>query len=282
MRQQVSQPRGNISEEATREKSMRRGIEALLALASEEALVAGGLGVKQVSDRLGREKSQISRTLQILAEYGLVDRDPETLTYRLGWRIWSLAQLAGEQRLLDVAGPILVDLAESIGERAHLSVLQRPLVLTILSERPARAIQTVGWVGRVVPAYCTSSGRALLFDHTSDELRKFFLGVPFEHHGPNTVPNVDALFARIEADRHQGYATVDEEFEPGLVAVGAPVRDARRRITAALNISAPKFRFADRIHEAGRELLGSVANLEQRVGVSLSAVGRETQSVTPG
>ncbi len=275
----MGQPMKVTARNSTRERSMRRGIEALLALASDEALETRGLGVTQVSELLGREKSQISRTLQILAEYGLVDRDPDTLAYRLGWRIWSLAQLAGERRLSDAARPILVQLAESLGERVHLSVLQGSQVLTILSEGPARTIQTVGWVGRVVPAYCTSSGRALLFDHNRDDLGWLFRGIPFEPHGPNTVASVDELFDKIQAERGQGYAIVDEEFEPGLVAVAVPVRDARRRIIAAVNASAPKFRFGDRVHEGGAELLASVANLERAMSVSPTAPAREPESV---
>jgi len=269
----MRQPESARIHRVTREKSMRRGIEALLALASDEAL-AGGLGVKQMSEMLGRDKSQISRTLQILAEYGLVDRDPDTLAYRVGWRIWSLAQLAGERRLLEVTRPFLVQLTESLGERAHLSVLQGPRVLTVLSEAPARAIQTVGWVGREVPAYCTSSGRALLLDHTRNALHRLFRGTVFEPLGPNTVVGVDELFERIQAERVRGYATVDEEFEAGLVAVAVPVRGPQGRIIAAVNISAPKFRFGDRLHEGGREVLACVAAVERAV-----TAAREPESV---
>jgi DNA-binding IclR family transcriptional regulator len=38
---------------------------------------------------------------------------------------------------------------------------------------------------------------------------------------------------------------VREEFEPGLVAAAPPIRGAGR-VVAALNISAPRFRFDDR------------------------------------
>ena len=82
---------------------MRRGLEVLLSLGSDAAIAHGGLGVTRIAEMLGREKSQVSRTLKTLAEYGLVDRDPDTLAYRLGWRIYALASLAGEPRLLDEA-----------------------------------------------------------------------------------------------------------------------------------------------------------------------------------
>src|SRR5689334_7555302 len=95
-----------------RETSIRRGIEVLLALGTDEATVSDGLGVVAIADRLDREKSQVSRTLKLLSEYGLVDRDPDTLAYRLGWRIYALSRLAGERRLIDEAAPLLARLVE--------------------------------------------------------------------------------------------------------------------------------------------------------------------------
>ena len=117
------------------------------------------MGVTRISEMLGREKSQVSRALKALAEYGLVERNRDALTYRLGWRIYALAQLAGEPRLLEEAGPRLRRLAIETQERAHFSVLQGTDVLTLLSESPGRAVEAVGWVGRVTPCVLHLRGR---------------------------------------------------------------------------------------------------------------------------
>ena len=245
---------------------MRRGVEVLLALGSEQAIAQGGLGVTRIAEQLGREKSQISRTLKILAEHGLVDRDPDTLAYRLGWRIFALANLAGERRLLDEGRPLLQRLVARLSERAHLSVLQGADTLTIASESSAQSLQAVGWVGRMVPAYCTSVGQALLLDHSRAELGMVFEDVRFERLGPNTARNVAQLAARIEAARERGYALADEEMEPGLLAVAAPVRDAHGRIVAALNVSGPRFRLIDRLDVMGREVAAAGVELSKALG----------------
>ena len=53
-------------------------------------------------------------------------------------------------------------------------------------------------------------------------------------------------------DSAHGYASVDEEFEPGLVGVSAPVYGFRGDIIAAINVSAPKQRLGAHLDEAGK------------------------------
>jgi IclR family KDG regulon transcriptional repressor len=248
--------------------SLRRGLAVLFALAGDEAVASGGLGVTRIAELIGREKSQVSRTLKILAEHGVVDRDAGTLAYRLGWQFLTLAAQAGEQRLLDQGPRVLRDVVAELGERAHLSVLQDAQVLTVLSESPPHAVQAAGWVGRTVPAYPTAAGRALLFDHDHADLDSLFARVEFRRTGPRSPRDVAELHERIVAARALGYAVVKEELEPGLVAVAAPVRDVHGRIVAALNVSAPKFRFGRRLKAAGKVVKTAADELSAALGWS--------------
>jgi DNA-binding IclR family transcriptional regulator len=250
---------------APRETSIRRGIEVLLSLGSDEALAAGGLTVTRVAERLDREKSQVSRALSALSEYGLVARGPGG-DYRLGWRLYALAELAGDRRLLELAAPLLARLSRSLGERVHLSVLQGTEALTVLSQAPVRSIQAVGWAGRVTPAYCTSAGRALLLDWPDDEIVAAFADVDLVALGPRTVRSARALAAAVADARKRGFAIVDEEFEPDLIGVAVPVRSPAGTIVASLNVSAPRHRFAPRVDEAARELTAAATELAGALG----------------
>jgi DNA-binding IclR family transcriptional regulator len=242
--------------------SLRRGILVLQALQSDEAL-AGGLGVLRIAELVDQDKSQVSRTLKTLAEYGLVDRDAETRAYHLGWALFGLAARAGDTRLLTAGEPIVRALAEALGERVHLTVPRAGEVLTVLSHSPPHAIQATGWVGRTVPAYCTSAGYALLFD---SDVRERLQGVEFLRLAPNTPRSLGEVAERVAAARERAYAVADEDFEAGLVAVAAPVRDFRGRIVAALNVSAPKFRLDPRLGEAGAAVADAAEELSALVG----------------
>jgi DNA-binding IclR family transcriptional regulator len=259
---------GGILGAMTAEKatSLRRAVGLLLALASDEALAGGGMGVTGLTELLGDEKSRVSRTLHTLQEYGLVERDPDTLAFRIGWRVYALADRAGDAALLAAAPAVVGALVREFGESAHLSVLQTAQVLTVVSRASPQAVSAVSWVGRHVPAYCTSSGRALLLDHDFEALERVFGSGALPPAGPRAPRTVADLYQRITDARAAGYATVREESEAGLVAVAAPVRDHRGRIVAAVNVSAPAFRFEPRLALTGERLLAVAEELSRSVG----------------
>lgn len=254
--------------------SLRRGLHALEVLAQAEG--QDGLGVVDVARRLGVDKSQASRTLRALADHGLAERDGASRAYRLGPRVFAYAALVSERRLLRSAPPVLDGLVEALGERAHLTVLDGPMVLTLLSHSPAHAVQAAGWVGRTVPVYCSSAGRALLADHDPATLRTLLARVELVPLGPNTATSLDELERRVREAAERGYAIAEEELEPGLVAVAAPVRRFDRRIVAAINVSGPSFRFAARLPDAAVE----VARAADRLSAMLQA-GQVAPGATP-
>jgi DNA-binding IclR family transcriptional regulator len=224
---------------------LARGLAVLVALSMPEA-ARDGLGVVALTESVEGDKSQLSRVLATLAEEGFVERDPETLAYRLGWRLFAMATSVAEDRLLTLAPAVLRRLVVELGESSHLSVRQDAGVLTLLSESPSSTLHAPGRVGGLAPLATTSAGRVLVSDLTDDELAALGLS--------------DAAEAIAQA-RRDGFAIVREEFEPGLVAAAVPIRDASGRVVAALNVSAPRFRFDDRLEEAARRLVEVAAEL---------------------
>lgn len=263
--------------------SLRRALDLLDALASDPAVAEGGWGVNRLAAHLGRDKSQVSRTLRVLADAGYIERDVESLRYRIGWHVFALASRVADQRLLMAAAPILRRLVEhDLGERIHLTVLKGAEALTVLTEAPAHSVQSVAWAGRLVPAHNTSSGRSLVIDFERDDLARLFAGVEFHVGGPNAPRDVDELNRRIIVARRAGYAIVDEEFEPGLVAVSAPVRGFRGDVVAALNVSGPKFRLGSRLPIAGQVVKAAADDLSRQLGwEGRSPFGSADEAIAP-
>lgn len=215
--------------------SVRRALEILRLLGERP------LRVQAVAEAIGREKSQISRTLKLLAEAGFVERDPVTLEYRPGWQLFALARSAGDSRLIGAAPAVLRRLVRELGEPAYLTVLQGDAALTVATEHPTRSLMAREWIGRTAPLSCTAAGRALLGGRSGAEVAELTGGSPLP--GTARAPHdLDDLLARLNTERGQGYVAVVEEWEPGLVAAAAPVRDFTGEVVAAVNVSAPVFR----------------------------------------
>jgi IclR family transcriptional regulator, KDG regulon repressor len=239
-----------LSQQPIVNSTLARFLEIVETLDTATARAEGGLGVVRIAELVGREKSQVSRALRTLAEAGFVERDPETLRYRVGWRLVALGLRGRDTSLVGAAPPALAELVATTGETAFLAVLAGSDVLTLATESPPHAVVAASWVGRTVPAWCTAAGRTLLADDDPAELERR-LGPRFGPAGPNAPRDVADVVRRIAADRERGYAVAEEELEPGHAAVAAPVRDASGGIVAAVIVSGPAFRLSPRLDEAG-------------------------------
>jgi IclR family transcriptional regulator, KDG regulon repressor len=247
--------------------AVRRAVALMLTLGGDEALEAGGLGVKHLSELTGNEISRVSRTLEVLSESRLVERDPASLAYRLGSRFFALAARAGDSQLRTAAARFVRQLTDEFEERAYLSVLDGREVLTIVSESPAHTLQATGRVGRSTPfVYCSSAGRALLFGHSEGELTALLGDIEFRPPGPNGPTSFADFTARLARERDDGWVYVDEELEAGLVGIAAPVFDFDGRVIAALNLSGPKFRAEAALAAAGPRLTEVAAQLSSLLG----------------
>ena len=235
--------------------ALGRGLDALPALPTPDA-ARDGLGVSQLAGLLHVDKSQMSRTLATLDDRGFVTRDPDTLAYRLGWRIFSLAALSGDAPLIAAARPVLLGLVAELGESAHLSVREGDQVLTLATESPTTAIHAPGRVGGLTPLATTSAGRALATGFSDDEV---------------LAAGLDRWAEQIAVAREQGFAIVREEFEPGLVSVAAPIHDAAGRVIAAINVSAPGFRFDARLDDAAPIVAAASATIGASLGGPVTA-----------
>lgn len=267
---------------------LQRDLELLELLASPESLSSGGLGVSRVAALASRDKALISRTLATLAEAGLVERDPDTLLYRLGHQLYSLAARTREAQLVTRSLPFLRRVVRATHETTHLCVLRSGTVLTLVSEMSEYAFRGVGWEGVSTAAWNTSAGRVLVSGWTEQNLREWYevhghdraitspsapIATAFGGPGPaepvpgaSVVTDVEAFLAEVARIRRQGYAKVDEEFEAGVVGVSAPVFDFRGTVIAAINVSAPKHRLGGHLDAAGRVVATIARELSEQLG----------------
>jgi DNA-binding IclR family transcriptional regulator len=105
-----------------------------------------------------------------------------------------------------------------------------------------QAIQVRDWTGIRIPMYVQSTGRVFLAERTPEALARY-LAQPLQPYTSQTICDPVQLRGVLSEVRVQGYAWVFEEFEEGLTALAAPIRDSNGRVVAALNVFGPTFRF---------------------------------------
>jgi DNA-binding IclR family transcriptional regulator len=243
-------------------QSVSRALRALELIAE-----AGELGVTELGRRLDVHKATASRLVSTLAERGLVERDPTSERYRLGFGLIRLAgaAIAGLD-LVRTAHPILEDLAERTRETVNLGVLSGGDVVYVDQVAGTHSIVSVSWVGRGTPLHCTSNGKALLA-WMDEEGRDRLLAAPLARLTDSTIVDPNLLRTQLQEVRARGYAQTLEELEEGLNAVAAPVRQADGQVVAALSVSGPAFRMRPvDLPRVGRLAVEAASSISRRLG----------------
>ena len=112
---------------------------------------------------LGVAHSTAHRLLAMLAHHGFVQQEPVTRAYIAGPALVEVGlAVVGSLNVREQARPMMEELAAETGETIHLGVLEGDQVRYVDAVESERALRVVARTGTLVPAHCTSLGKALL------------------------------------------------------------------------------------------------------------------------
>jgi DNA-binding IclR family transcriptional regulator len=129
-------------------------------------------------------------------------------------------------------------LVERFQESCDLSIFDRGRVLYVEVVHSEHSLTIAARVGRHLPAHCTASGRVFLAFLPSKVVEPV-LNALLTAYTEKTITSPAQLREELEATRQRGYALDDEEFEVGIRAVSAPIRDIDGNLVAALSMPGP-------------------------------------------
>src|SRR5437660_10720875 len=201
--------------------SVANAIRLLKSFSGEE----DELGITTLANRLRLAKGTRHRLAATLTSAGFLEQNSETGKYRLGVALFELGALV--RRRMDVANearPKLRELLEKTGETVQLGIVDHESVLYVYEMESRHAIRMAAAVGGRAPLHCTAVGKVLLAFQPVDYVKRM-LGNGLKSCTPKTVTRREALLEMLAEVAEREYAIDDEESEPGLRAVAAPVRD---------------------------------------------------------
>lgn len=222
-----------------------RPVQALAhAIDVLEALAARGeMGVSEISREIGLSKTAVYNILGTFEGRRLVNRDPVTSRYRLGWRLYELgAELLRHSELGPLARPLLKELAQRTGETVLFGILDRTGVTYVDRVESERAIRMVAAPGRQATLHSTASGKVLLA-HQPPAFVDEVLAGELRKLTPATITDPRKLRAELRRVLEQGYAECVRENETEICSIAVPIRDYTGEVCAALTVAAPATRF---------------------------------------
>ena len=213
-------------------------------------------GVSQIAQATGLHKATAHRIIMTLLNCGFLERTVDGERVRLGLRAVELG--LGALRDLDfrrAAFPYMQRLVERFQETCDLSVFDRGQVLYIEVVHSEHSLTIAARVGRHLPAYCTASGRVFLAFLPAKVVEPI-LSAPLTAFTEKTITSPARLREELKSIRQRGYGLDDEEFEEGVRAIAAPIRDIDGNVIAAMSVPGPSKRLTpERIPEIARALV---------------------------
>jgi len=251
----------------------RRAVRLLKAFTPERPR----LGLQDLAEAVGLNKTTAYRLLTALQSEGMVERAEDG--YRLGPELLALgARALGASELRQASRPELVALAESTRETATLEVLVGREALILDEVTGTHRVGTMPSVGTRWPAHAASTGKAILA-FLPEEQQAAFLRGRLATLTPRTITEPRAFRRELARVAGRGWSLNAEELEPGFVAVGAPVRSADGRVTAAISVGGPKARLlAERVAELALLVPAAAARISERLGAAPAALPRKPGS----
>ena len=253
---------GGRRESAPLVQSVDRAITVLEILAKR-----GVAGVTEIALELGVHKSTASRLVAVLEGRGLVEQLTDRGKYRLGFGIVRLAGALTVQRdLAHESRKACEALAADVGETVNVAILDGNRVINVNEVRGPAAIAMHNWVGQSTPTHATSSGKVLLAFAGPTDLRAL-LGEPLQRYTDSTVVDLGTLERELDVVRSQGWAATVEEYEVGLNALAAPVRNHEDAVVAAVSVSGPSYRLTvDLLPQVAQRVVSAARDLSRRLG----------------
>lgn len=217
-------------------QSLATGIAVLDAFDPQHA----SMSLPEIAAAAGISRSAAQRFAFTLEALGLLLKDPVSKRYSLSSRTLDAGcHYLQSHSLLDRANPYLLELNRNAGETVNLAEPAGTDMIYIGRFPSPMRLMVHMPVGRRIPMYCSSTGRAYLSCLPEEQALAILESTQRIRFTPNTVVDLEALLDCLQIARQEGYAYCSEEYYRGDLALAVPVFDLNHHVVASLQMSVP-------------------------------------------
>ena len=243
------------------------------------------IGLKDLAAAMGLPKTTLLRILTTLKSHGMVQQDPLSKNYQLGWALIYMGAAASRvYSLPKTIRPFLEQLSKETGEGASLVQFQRDCAVYVDQVSGNNIIGSGLSIGAQLPIHLSAAGKVLISNMPEKEILSLIGRKPLERRTEKTITDPHEFVKEVERVRNLGYALDDEEGEIGGRCVAAPIRDWNQQIVAAISVTGPTGRVTrerlpqliECVRAAAREasdalVPGGTGRLDEKAGQKVGA-----------
>lgn len=223
------------------------------------------LGVTEIANQVGLNKSTVSRMLATLEQERIVEQDEETRKFRLGLGLIAIAgPLIATLDVRKISYPLLQELSSRTGETVCLTIWDHQSAVVIeqipsvhhVKHTVELGTRYVAGLNATVKVFLAFSAKKL----SSELLNSHALQLPDDM-------SVETYQQQLTESQEQGFAVNYGAIHSDEVGVAVPVFNHLGEVAAAVLIAAPTFRVNEqRLHDLVDACKESARLISQRMG----------------
>lgn len=202
-----------------------------------------GSHLSDISKALDLTASRAFRILSTLETQDYVRQDSETRRYRLGLKLIRLGEHARKGfGLVQVAAPVMTQLAEQTGETVFLGVVDGWEMICIDRRESIHSIRLNAEVGQRIPLHTGGVAKTLLAYQSASFIDQY-VSRPLARATELTITDPAGLRQALAEIRERGVCVTRGDLEDGACSIAAPVCNHAGAVVAAVSAAGPEARF---------------------------------------
>lgn len=251
-------------------QSLDRGLQLLEIISQAKE----PMGLPELSEMLGVDRSTVHRLLGTLQKRNYVVQDPVSKRYSLGLRVIELSRRALDGiNFRSIAKPYLKRLSKETGESTNLFILTDNHAICVDYEASPSPLAVTNDTGIIYIMHATAGGKVLLANMPEAVRQKIITTAPLAAFTPRTYTDANALLMNLQQIKAQGYAIDDEERYVGVRCIAAPIFDHTQKNIAGISMSGPASRVTlDKVPEFAKYVVQAAEDISKELGLGSTRI----------
>jgi IclR family pca regulon transcriptional regulator len=227
------------------------------------------LSLAEIARSVGINKTSVLRYLATFCELGYLQKDAKTRLYRIGVRTMAMSygflQRADIVRLVK---PLVDEVHKRHDLHVDVGILQGDSIYLVY-RRESKDTLAFRHFTTGSGLYYLATGKAAMAYWDEAELKALIGRLRLEPRTGRTITDKSRLLGELKEIRRRGYSVNDEEFVPGLVAIGAPLFNLHTsRVVGGLSFDSSTAQYS--IEELEKRHAALLVKLAKKVSAAIS------------